>query len=33
MESSGGGPAAFARYIETDTRKWAEVINALGLKK
>jgi len=33
MDTSGGGPAAFARYIEADTRKWAEVINALGLKK
>ena len=33
MDSSGGGPAAFASYIQADTKKWAEVINALGLKK
>ena len=33
MDTSGGGPTAFARYIEADTKKWAEVINALGLKK
>ena len=33
MDPSGGGPAAFASYIEADTKKWAEVINALDLKK
>ena len=33
MDTSGGGPASFGSYIEIDTRKWAEVINALGLKK
>jgi tripartite-type tricarboxylate transporter receptor subunit TctC len=33
MDPAGGGPAAFAGYIEADTKKWAEVINALGLKK
>jgi tripartite-type tricarboxylate transporter receptor subunit TctC len=33
MDPAGGGPGAFASYIEADTKKWAEVINALGLKK
>lgn len=33
MDPAGGGPAAFAGYIKADTKKWAEVINALGLKK
>jgi hypothetical protein len=33
MDPSGGGPAVLARYIDTDTAKWAEVINALALKK
>jgi hypothetical protein len=33
MDLSGGGLAVFARYIDTDTVKWAEVITALGLKK
>jgi hypothetical protein len=28
-----GGPALLARYIDTDTAKLAEVINALALKK
>jgi len=33
MAPSGGGPAVFARHIETDTKKWSEVITAMGLKK
>ena len=33
MEPSGGGPAVFARHIETDTKKWAEVISAMGIKR
>jgi tripartite-type tricarboxylate transporter receptor subunit TctC len=33
MNPSGGGPTVFASYIEADTKKWAEVITALGLRK
>jgi tripartite-type tricarboxylate transporter receptor subunit TctC len=33
MEALGGGPQAFARYIDDDIKKWAEVISAVGLKK
>jgi tripartite-type tricarboxylate transporter receptor subunit TctC len=33
MAPAGGGPAVFARHIDADTKRWSEVITALGLKK
>jgi tripartite-type tricarboxylate transporter receptor subunit TctC len=33
MDPSGGGPDQFARFIAADTKKWADVIAAAGLKK
>jgi tripartite-type tricarboxylate transporter receptor subunit TctC len=33
MDPAGGSPADFARFIEVDNRKWAEVISAAGLKR
>jgi len=33
MEATGGGPEDFARYIDADTKKWAGVIAAAGLKR
>ena len=33
MDPAGGGPAAFARFLDADIRKWAEVVTALGLRR
>jgi tripartite-type tricarboxylate transporter receptor subunit TctC len=33
MSPAGGGPDHFARFIQADTKKWADVITAAGLKK
>jgi tripartite-type tricarboxylate transporter receptor subunit TctC len=33
MAPAGGGPEVFARHIDADTKKWAELISAVGLKK
>ncbi len=32
LQVRGGSPAEFARFIESETRKWAQVIRAAGIK-